>query len=268
VNCREFEQYLDLYLDRELEGTLKLEFEAHMVECESCGHMYAMMEAVGQIVGAPSPDEPKLGSDFTDRIVMNFVEQRHKTLRFRKILAVSSVAAAVGLILTGLVLFTSVSPVQNEAVPTLASSSMVSSPLSPAASVLAMNDLTGKPGSELSLFKLKNGFSSNSASGTPMAASAIERKQVKEELNQWLASKLERAGNNLWEITQLREVAWSQMRQGLMKSLSSPFTASSDGLLPTDSMMPLSPANLPEGLKEVSPNPEDEKTLESGVELL
>jgi hypothetical protein len=269
VNCREFEQYLDQYLDRELEGTLKLEFEAHMVECESCGHMYAMMEAVGQIVGAPSPNEPKLSSDFTDRIMMDFVEQRHKTLRFRKILAASSVAASIGVILTGLVLFTSVQPMQNEAGSNLASNPLMAPTLNQAPSVLAMNDLTAKSGRNSALFDLKNIYSSNSASESTLAADTVgKQKQVKEDLNQWLASKLERAGNNLWEITQLRDVAWSQMRQGLIKSLASPFSSSPAGIMPTDSLMPRINSSSPDVIKEFKTLPNDEKTLESGVELL
>lgn len=101
MNCREFEHYLDSYLDGDLQGTLKLEFEAHLVNCESCGHEYAMMEAVGQIIAAPTPAEPRLSEDFSDRVMAGLSAQRKKDLRFRWVMTRLSRAAAIVLLATG-----------------------------------------------------------------------------------------------------------------------------------------------------------------------
>jgi len=176
VNCRQFEQFLDLYLDEELEGTLKLEFEAHMVDCESCGHMFATMEAVGQIIASPTPDEPVLSVDFTDRVMAGLKRQQRKTLRIRTLVGISSVAAAIALVATGVVFFTS------HLLPARQDTRTVK--------LFAMND-------------------------TP-------KKQSPQQLNQWLAGTLERAGTNLMGIGQLRSAAWNQMRQGLFNTLAQP----------------------------------------------
>ncbi len=107
MNCRQFEQFLDQYLDGELEGTLKLEFEAHLVDCESCGHEFAVMEAVGEIISAPAPDEPRVSVNFADRVMADLSAQKQVRVKFRRVMAKASLAAAAMLILTGTVIFSS-----------------------------------------------------------------------------------------------------------------------------------------------------------------
>lgn len=107
MNCHQFEQYLNQYLDGELEGTLKLEFEAHLVDCSACGHEFAMMEAVGRIIASPSPSEPRIRMDFTDRVMSGLSSQRTVRVDWRRILNKTSLAAAVALVLTGTVIFSS-----------------------------------------------------------------------------------------------------------------------------------------------------------------
>jgi len=90
---------LDAYLDGELGGTLKLEFEAHVVECKTCGHMLGMMDAVGQIVAAPGPDEPRLSADFTDRVMADWAGQKRNLrwwYRMTRDAAAASVVLALG----------------------------------------------------------------------------------------------------------------------------------------------------------------------------
>jgi hypothetical protein len=105
VNCREFEQFLDSYLDGDLQGTLKLEFEAHLVDCECCGHEFAMMEAVGRIISSPGPDEPRLSSDFTDRVMVGLSSEKEKTLHFRRTAGRIIRAAVIVLVSAGTVMF-------------------------------------------------------------------------------------------------------------------------------------------------------------------
>lgn len=80
MNCQQFEQLLDEYLNGELQGSFKLELEAHVVECESCGHLMAMMQAVGQIIADPAPNEPQLGGDFAEKVLVGLTE-RHRNSR-------------------------------------------------------------------------------------------------------------------------------------------------------------------------------------------
>jgi hypothetical protein len=267
VNCQQFEHYLDAYLDEELEGTLKREFEVHLVDCESCGHLYAMMEAVGQIVAEPDVDEPQLRADFTDRVMVGIADRQMKNLRVRKIIAASSVAAAIALILTGLVFFTSIpsAPVVSPS----SSMQIVQTPVVPEPAFMAVNDLPAESIQDKPFFDIKSTFAKISKPTPAMAAAAgqaLEQQQAQEELNQWLAVKLERAGSSLWEITQLRAAAWSQMRQGFFKSLASPLRPV-DSYFSADSVMPLIPSRL-DGINEYAPMPQDNVSLEAGVELL
>jgi anti-sigma factor RsiW len=96
---------MDQYLDGDLGGSLKLEFEAHLVECEGCGHLYAMMEAAGAILAAPAPDEPKMSIDFADRVLAGVKTRQTKPVKFRKFLHRISAAAGVVLMITGMFVY-------------------------------------------------------------------------------------------------------------------------------------------------------------------
>jgi anti-sigma factor RsiW len=83
MNCSEAEHFFDAYLDGELAGSLRLEFDAHRLRCGVCQQKLAMMEACEHIL-ARDGRGPLLSDDFTDR-VMDEVEQRRViTLRSRK----------------------------------------------------------------------------------------------------------------------------------------------------------------------------------------
>ncbi len=101
MNCRQFEHFLDQYLDGDLGGSLKLEFEAHLVDCKPCGHLYAMMDAVGAIIATPAPDEPKLSKGFADRVLAQHREREARPVKFRKTLYRITAAAGVVLVVTG-----------------------------------------------------------------------------------------------------------------------------------------------------------------------
>lgn len=79
MNCAEFEQLLDAYLDDELSGSLRLEFDAHRLRCRRCRLTIAMMESVGSVV-ATDRRGPTLSDDFADR-VMGQIERRPVRLR-------------------------------------------------------------------------------------------------------------------------------------------------------------------------------------------
>jgi hypothetical protein len=81
MNCAEFEQLVDAYLDGELSGSLRLEFDAHRLRCRRCQLTLATAETVGDVV-ASEPDAPELSFDFTDRVMAQVKQQAPaRTLR-------------------------------------------------------------------------------------------------------------------------------------------------------------------------------------------
>ncbi len=74
MNCSEAEQFFDAYLDSEMSGSLRLEFDAHRLRCAVCQQKLAMMESCEHIL-ARDTRGPALSDDFTDR-VMDEIEQR------------------------------------------------------------------------------------------------------------------------------------------------------------------------------------------------
>ncbi len=104
MNCVQFRHLLDRYLDGDLNGSFKLEFEAHMVECESCGHEFATTRAVGQILSMPAPDEPELGDAFTKNVLSGFDDMHRHRQRWYHILSTSAAAAAIVLLVSSLLI--------------------------------------------------------------------------------------------------------------------------------------------------------------------
>lgn len=262
MNCQQFEIFLDQYLDGDLDGTLKLEFETHLVQCEACGHLYAMMEAAGQIIADDDPKVPVLRADFTDRVMAGVAKQKRKTLRIHRWVARSTVAAAIAMIVLGLLVVNSFGPGKSPAGSQLAKQTDVA-PLKIEPRLLAMNDFSSDRRRPESMMDAKNSLARH------IKSSAIEQQlhsQDQEEISSWLASKLERAGSNLKEITELRTAAWDQMRQGLFHSLSSP-------MIPLESYIKIGPnltepAGLDQIRERVVPMPKEQIELEAGVELL
>lgn len=102
MNCSEAEHFFDAYLDGELAGSLRLEFDAHRLRCTVCQQKLAMMEACEHIL-AHDARGPTLSDDFTDR-VMNEVGQRRiiaQHSRKRRIM----ITAAVGLQAAAVIVF-------------------------------------------------------------------------------------------------------------------------------------------------------------------
>lgn len=68
MNCSQAETLFDAFLDGELSGALRLEFDAHRLRCTTCQKKIAMLEAFEQVVAA-APAPAALSSDFTDRVM-------------------------------------------------------------------------------------------------------------------------------------------------------------------------------------------------------
>ncbi len=71
--CSECEQLFDAYLDGQLAGSLRLEFDAHRLRCRHCQQTLAMLESIGHVISSDA-QAPELSGDFTSR-VMQQVEQ-------------------------------------------------------------------------------------------------------------------------------------------------------------------------------------------------
>ncbi len=80
MNCTEWEQLLDAYLDGQLAGSLRLEFDAHRLRCRRCQQSLAMLETVGHVLGSDT-GVPTLSSGFTDRVMRQITEPARRTIR-------------------------------------------------------------------------------------------------------------------------------------------------------------------------------------------
>jgi len=83
MNCSEAEHFFDAYLDGELAGSLRLEFDAHRLRCTVCQQKLAMMEACEHIL-ARDTRGPALSENFTDRVMGEIDQQRVIARRVRK----------------------------------------------------------------------------------------------------------------------------------------------------------------------------------------
>jgi hypothetical protein len=93
MNCAGFEQLIDAYLDGELSGTLRLEFDTHRLRCRRCQLTLAMMESVEHVVAADR-GAPALADDFADRVMIGIRRRQTATLRIHPA-RVAVVAAAL-----------------------------------------------------------------------------------------------------------------------------------------------------------------------------
>jgi len=95
MNCAECEQLFDAYLEGQLTGSLRLEFDAHRVRCRRCQQTLAMLEAIGNVIGA-DPQVPELPADFTTRVMSEIERPRKPRVAWsrRRLVAVVGLQAA------------------------------------------------------------------------------------------------------------------------------------------------------------------------------
>ncbi len=91
MNCSECEQLFDAYLDGQLAGSLRLEFDAHRLRCTRCQQTLAMLETIGHVI-ASTAQAPELPPDFTDRVMQDVAQPRARVFR----LPLARVALVVG----------------------------------------------------------------------------------------------------------------------------------------------------------------------------
>ncbi len=239
MKCREFEQLLDTYIDGGLEGSVKLEFETHMVSCGSCGHLYAITDAVGEIISKPAPGEPRISLHFADNLVREMESRKRGKLYFRRLIAGLAAAACVGLVLTGIVV------------------SEMGQSRAPNHPTVASRDthLVAVETPEAEVVQTPEVVEAKAEKKT------IDEKIAHEELNDWLADKLEDAGTTLWELAQMRSMAWDQMRHSVLKDLNIPIPSA------TGTITPANPHSLDKETG-IIPVEQDKTPIEPGIELI
>lgn len=97
MNCADYERLFDAYLDGQLGGTLRLEFDAHRLRCRRCQQTLAMLEACGHLI-ATDRREPSVSADFTDNVMAAVAQRESQRARPRRIRA-TRVAIVVGAVL-------------------------------------------------------------------------------------------------------------------------------------------------------------------------
>lgn len=76
MNCHDAERLLDVHLDGQLSGSLRLEFEAHRLRCPRCRQTVALMEAATRVI-ASDRRTPGPADDFTDRVMARLPASTH-----------------------------------------------------------------------------------------------------------------------------------------------------------------------------------------------
>lgn len=75
MNCEQFQKLMDVHLDGDLVGTLRVEFDAHRVHCPACRHAITLLEAVTNVAAEHRAPATTLPSDFTDRVLSQIAAQ-------------------------------------------------------------------------------------------------------------------------------------------------------------------------------------------------
>ena len=99
MNCVECEKLFDAYLDGQLVGSLRLEFDAHRVHCRHCQRTLAMLEALGNVI-ASDTQVPELSRDFGSRVLEEIRQPRQPARwRLRPAVVLLSVFLAAAIVL-------------------------------------------------------------------------------------------------------------------------------------------------------------------------
>ena len=86
MNCHDVEQFFDAFLDGELDGSLRLEFDAHRLRCRECQQKLAMLETCTHILANDETATPSLDTDFTDGVMAAIADQEAPQPMTRRVL--------------------------------------------------------------------------------------------------------------------------------------------------------------------------------------
>jgi hypothetical protein len=96
MNCRDCEQLFDAYLDGELGGAMRLEFDAHRLRCPQCERSLAMMQSIGSAIAANDVG-PALSADFADRVMAQIAARQPAIRRQRAYRLVAGGVGGIGI---------------------------------------------------------------------------------------------------------------------------------------------------------------------------
>ena len=105
--CSECEQLFDAYLDGQLAGSLRLEFDAHRLRCRQCQQELALLEAVGHAISSDSLT-PELSAGFTDGVMQQLTQPAPQIVRWpwpRVAVVVGALAQIAAVLVFALVWF-------------------------------------------------------------------------------------------------------------------------------------------------------------------
>lgn len=125
MDCPECGKLFDAYLDAQLSGTMRLEFDTHRVRCTRCQQRVAMLETAGNVIAADQP--PAIADDFTARVMAD-VERRRRRGRTIRLYVIAGLAQAAAVAL--FVIWIGGKPAVPAAAPTLAATGVPSRSLS------------------------------------------------------------------------------------------------------------------------------------------
>jgi len=101
MNCVDAERLFDAYLDGELGGSLRFEFDAHRLRCPLCQQKLALVEACEHIISRDRK-QPLLSDDFTDRVMQEIgaVSAGRRLALRRRVLGLAGAGLSAAAVLT------------------------------------------------------------------------------------------------------------------------------------------------------------------------
>ncbi|RMF76763.1 MAG: zf-HC2 domain-containing protein [Planctomycetota bacterium] len=105
MNCLEAEQLFDAFLDDELSGALRLEFDAHRLRCRDCQQKLALLEACEHIFSRDAR-VPDLSDDFTERVMAQISDlgvRPRRSLPLRTLMTGAALLPAAAILLLAFV---------------------------------------------------------------------------------------------------------------------------------------------------------------------
>lgn len=107
MDCGRFGKLIDTYLDGQLAGSLLAEFHAHRLACRRCSRVVSMLQAAGDVIAHDHCGEPKISTDFADRIVLalpGVTQKANRSLWMVRLTAGAGTLAAAAAIVMAVIL--------------------------------------------------------------------------------------------------------------------------------------------------------------------
>lgn len=107
MDCGRFNKLIDSYLDGQLAGSLLAEFHAHRLACRRCSRVVDTLQAAGDVIAHDRSCEPKISSDFADRLLQSLpsvTQNNNRSLWLVRLMAGAGTLAAAAAIIMAVML--------------------------------------------------------------------------------------------------------------------------------------------------------------------